>query len=319
MHWYVSEGTAAVLGLLPVRLDAAPTTAYLMTGEHCARDCAFCAQARSSRGRAHRLSRVIWPPFAVAEVLPRLVDACRAGRIRRVCFQVVHSAGYFQRVRQAVAAVRREVDIPLCVSVGLQTVEEVGELLEEGVDVVGLPLDAATPQLYRELKGGSWERHLRLLQKAAARFPGRVGTHLIIGLGESEEEAIRLMGELLSCGVGVALFAFTPLPGTRLEHHRPPDLRTYRRIQAAHYLLKRGLVRPGGIKFEGGRLVDWGIPREELTHHLADGEAFRTTGCPDCNRPYYNERPGKTPYNYPRPLQPREAGEAVKLVLEGGK
>ncbi|WP_072868430.1 radical SAM protein [Desulfofundulus thermosubterraneus] len=317
MHWYVSEGTAAVLGLLPVRLDAAPTTAYLMTGEHCARDCAFCAQARSSRGRAHRLSRVIWPPFPAGEVLPRLGDACRAGRIRRACFQVVHSGDYLQRVRQVIAEVRREVDIPLCVSIGLRTVEQVRELLEAGVDVVGLPLDAVTPQLYRDVKGGSWERHLRLLQEAAAQFPGRVGTHLIIGLGESEEEAIRLIGELAACGIGVALFAFTPLPGTRLEHHRPPDLRTYRRVQAAHYLLKRGLMQPDGMKFKDGRLVDWGISREELVLYLADGEAFRTTGCPDCNRPYYNERPGKTPYNYPRPLNPREAAEAVGLVVEG--
>jgi len=48
-QWRVSSGSAAVLGLRPLIMDAAPTTAYLMVGERCRRNCAFCAQARESR------------------------------------------------------------------------------------------------------------------------------------------------------------------------------------------------------------------------------------------------------------------------------
>ncbi|MCW3977503.1 MAG: radical SAM protein, partial [Candidatus Bathyarchaeota archaeon] len=31
-----------------------------------------------------------------------------------------------------------------------------------------------------------------------------------------------------------------------------------------------------------------------------------TSGCPGCNRPYYNERPGGPLYNYPRQPLPDE-------------
>jgi biotin synthase len=44
---------------------------------------------------------------------------------------------------------------------------------------------------------------------------------------------------------------------------------------------------------------------------LADGNAFRTSGCPDCNRPFYNERPGGTMYNYAQPLNPQQAQRAI--------
>ena len=40
----VSIGTAAVLGLADVRMDAAPSTAYLMLGGRCRMACAFCAR-----------------------------------------------------------------------------------------------------------------------------------------------------------------------------------------------------------------------------------------------------------------------------------
>jgi biotin synthase len=44
----------------------------------------------------------------------------------------------------------------------------------------------------------------------------------------------------------------------------------------------------------------------------ATGEPFQTSGCPDCNRPYYNERPGGVMYNYPRPLVAAEALRAIE-------
>jgi len=46
------------------------------------------------------------------------------------------------------------------------------------------------------------------------------------------------------------------------------------------------------------------------------GEAFQTSGCPGCNRPYYNERPGGFIYNYPRPLSAAETAAALGLMQE---
>lgn len=44
-------------------------------------------------------------------------------------------------------------------------------------------------------------------------------------------------------------------------------------------------------------------------------DAFQTYGCPDCNRPLYNERPGQIPYNYPRPLKEDERIKAVEMMF----
>jgi biotin synthase-related radical SAM superfamily protein len=45
---------------------------------------------------------------------------------------------------------------------------------------------------------------------------------------------------------------------------------------------------------------------------LADGVAFQTSGCPDCNRPFYNERPGGPMYNYPEPLTSQQIKAAIE-------
>ena len=62
-----------------------------------------------------------------------------------------------------------------------------------------------------------------------------------------------------------------------------------------------------GICLAGGRTQDG-------SHYLADGDAFRTPGCPDCNRPFYNEHPGGPMYNYPRPLTLAETCQAISEV-----
>ena len=50
---------------------------------------------------------------------------------------------------------------------------------------------------------------------------------------------------------------------------------------------------------------------EGLLGSIINGQAFQTSGCDDCNRPYYNERPGGLIYNYPRQLTPLEVAKAI--------
>lgn len=317
MRLRVSLGTAGVLGLHPVRQPHPPTTGYLMWGEKCRRDCAFCAQARGASSRADLLSRVTWPSFAAEEVLARLPGS----GLRRVCVQVVEP-GSPRALEEGLVPLVRDLaacGLPVCVSCFLPSLRLAGVLLEQGADGVTLPLDAASAPVYRRVKGGSLAAALAHLERVARAFPGRVGTHLIVGLGESEEDVIRLIERLLLLGVRVGLFAFTPVPGTAMADRAPPALDAYRRVQAAFYLLRRGLGRADEFIFRGGRLVGFGdrLPPGRLAEVLGDGEAFRTTGCPDCNRPYYNERPGlPVPYNYPCPLAPDQAHREVQRLLE---
>lgn len=309
----VSSGTLAVLGLSNGRLDAPPTTAYLMVGGRCRNDCGFCAQAKRSKSSAIALSRVNWPSRRQEQVLAAVREAYAARKIERCCLQVTVSPGYLDRVREIAAQIGREV--PLGASV-VADADQAGDLLNVGLERVGLALDAASEEPYRRVKGGDFGVALDVMEQAACRFPGRIATHLIVGLGETEEEAIRMIGRLCSWGVTVALFAFTPVRGTRMEHKPPPPVESYRRLQVSHHLITRNLAGVEDFAFSSeGRVVSFGRPRDELRTLLSDGSAFRTSGCPGCNRPYYNERPGGPLYNYPRILTLEETREAVEMAL----
>jgi biotin synthase-related radical SAM superfamily protein len=108
----------------------------------------------------------------------------------------------------------------------------------------------------------------------------------------------------------VGLFAFTPVRGTAMQDIPPPPLDVYRRTQVARYLICGHLARAADFIFSSeGRLISFNLL--PLREHLADGRAFRTSGCPDCNRPFYNERPGGVMYNYPRLLTPTEVERAI--------
>jgi biotin synthase len=154
-----------------------------------------------------------------------------------------------------------------------------------------------------------------MLRSAAECFPGRIGTHLIVGLGETEQDMATRLQEMADRQASVGLFAFTPVAGTAWATRAAPSLPSYRRIQAARYLLTTGTCRTGAWRFSPtGSIVSYGLSRAELRARLADGCAFQTAGCPGCNRPYYNERPGRVMYNYPRRLYPEEINAAIAAV-----
>ena len=62
-----------------------------------------------------------------------------------------------------------------------------------------------------------WEAHWAALRYALEIFgEKKVTTHLIVGVGETDEDAMRLMSKLFPMGINPALFRFTPTPGTLL-------------------------------------------------------------------------------------------------------
>ena len=338
----VSIGTAAVLGLADVKMDVAPTTVYLRLGGRGRMACAFCAQARTSSARAINLSRITWPPFDKREVLDRLGEAAARGDFRRVCLQVTAGQDYLRRTFELVEAVRGVCDLPVDAAILPRNVGQVEALLDAGVEHIGFGLDAACERVFRRVKRArpepspeplsfardelrrresrrsDWERNLELIEEAVRRFPGHVAVHLIVGLGETEREMAEMIQRMHDLGVIVGLFAFTPVRGTAMQDQPPPPLDTYRRMQVARYLISHGLATLGDFSFSAeGRLVSFGLP--DVAKRLADGVAFQTSGCLDCNRPFYNERPGGPLYNYPRPLSPTEALRAItELAVVGG-
>jgi len=306
----ISIGTEGVLGIRKIKMDAVPTTAYLMMGTCCSNDCVFCPQARSSRAGEHLLSRVSWNSTST-NVWPLIEKSFRKNKIKRACIQVVNQPGISELLEKELIKYRKSTNIPLCISGGANSIEDVDKLIKLGADRIGIALDAATPEIYRRVKGLDFLKRLYLLEKAAVKYPGKISTHLIAGLGETEEEMIEMIQAMYDKDINVALFAFTPVSGTLMEYHQPPEIGSYRRIQIGHYLIKEKICQKDDIVFENGEMKKLPLTFESLIESAQD-MPFMTTGCPGCNRPYYNEKPGGTMYNYPREMTSEEIKKAYE-------
>lgn len=312
----LSAGTAACLGLTGSVMDAYPTTAYLLSGKKCLMNCAFCPQGFGSSEALKRLGRISWPEYAWADLEEKLTVAEERG-LKRFCLQSVRHENGVETLLQEISRLKAITNLPLSLSAWVREPAEAKDLFAAGVERISISLDVVNPEVFKKIKGGVQADRLKLLLNCAESFPGRMSTHLICGLGESEEETLALAGRLIDAEVTVALFAFVPLRGTTMENAAPPALDSYRRIQAAVHLLRIKVVSKQNFQYQAGQLVSFGLSEEKLNSLLADGTAFRTSGCPDCNRPYYNEHPGGTIYNYHRPLNQQELTTAIENVTKG--
>ena len=303
----VSIGTAAVLGLTNICCDVFPTTAYLLTTGRCMSRCAFCAQGKSSNTREGFLSRVSWPEFPVNQVFKALSKG--TADLQRICIQATSSPGIRGVVRKLagdIAEIKKAYGYKYNISLSYRpsSIDDMESLFSLGVDRIGIALDAATEKIYKKRKAGSgsWESTMNLLRESSEIFPGRISSHLIVGLGETEEELIETMQILKDFGIVIGLFAFTPIEGTPMEHTPQPQLDSYRRVQIARHLITKGYSAASDFECINGRISRINMSAEDLKRIMSSGVAFETSGCPGCNRPFYNERPGGVMYNYPRPL-----------------
>jgi biotin synthase len=114
----VSLGTAIVLGLVKGKLDAAPTTAYLMTYTQgkCTGNCGFCPQARTSKSSTQMLSRVSWPTFPTETALEALTGAVDTKRIYRVCIQALNYPEVFHHLKALVKEIKNSSAVAVSVS-----------------------------------------------------------------------------------------------------------------------------------------------------------------------------------------------------------
>jgi biotin synthase-related radical SAM superfamily protein len=321
----VSLGTAIVLELLEGKLDAQPTTAYLMTHRigKCAANCGFCPQARASKSNTELLSRVSWPSFPTSNVLKALTARAKEGKIRRVCIQALNYPDVFVHLEALVKEVKKHSPIPVSVSCQPLNKENIQRLAQAGVDRLGIALDAATETLFVKVKGKgaggsySWENQFTQLSEAIGIFgKGNVSTHVIVGLGETEKEAAYIIQRCVDMSVLPALFAFTPVRGTAFEAKSPPKVEAYRRVQLARYLIVNAKARIEDIKFDvEGKITGFDLANEALNVLVEGGLPFRTSGCPDCNRPYYNEKPSGPIYNYPKHPNKEEIQKIKKQLM----
>jgi biotin synthase len=242
------------------------------------------------------------------------------GKAKRVCVQALNYNGVFDDLLALVNSIHRKSSIPISVSCQPLLEKNIVGLFLAGAERLGLPLDAATEKIFMKIKGASvggpynWRRQFRLLNKAVEIFgKGRVSTHLIVGLGETDREMVETIQKCVDSAVLPGLFAFTPIPGTRLARKPQPQVEKYRRIQLARHLISTGITRFEEMEFDRDEnLLSYGIDDQTLLQTIENGQPFITSGCPNCNRPYYNEKPSGPIFNYPRKLAKNETIEIKK-------
>ncbi|MEM3407429.1 MAG: radical SAM protein [Nitrososphaerota archaeon] len=320
----VSLGSAIVLGLIKGKIDVNPTTAYLLTYRNgkCIANCSFCPQAKSSKSRADMLSRIVWPTFPMEKVFKGLRKAIEKNLIKRVCIQSLNYPNFLEDIIKIVNGIKDYSDIPISISCQPIDKNGINELKKIGIERISIPLDAATKEIFNKVKGYIvdgpyfWEKQIELLINALEIFgKGYVNTHLIVGLGEKEKEMIKMIQWCNDLGIYPSMFAFTPIPGTKMENIPPPNIEKYRRIQIAHYLIINKISNFSKMEFNNNEeIINFGIGKGELIKIIHSGKPFLTTGCPNCNRPYYNENPRGPIYNYPRKIEEKEIHEIMKQL-----
>ena len=188
----VSVGSAIVLGLLKGKLDAPPTTIYMLTYRDgkCHANCGFCPQARNSSSRADMLARVTWPAFPTKQVTEKIASAAEMDTVKRVCIQALNYPAVHKDLINLTKLIHSSSNVPISLSCPPFTKAQFKELAKAGADRISIALDAATEQLFNKIKGAEtqspyqWKHQHEALREAVEVFgKNQVYTHLIVGLG----------------------------------------------------------------------------------------------------------------------------------------
>ncbi len=295
--------------------------------EGCLGRCHFCGLSRSRQEgpRAKTFIRVDWPVYSLEEIIEK---AKRNEQIHRVCISMITHPRAVEDTCFVIQRFKEETDLYISVLITPTLIHDdsvLQAMKEAGADRIGIAIDAATPQLFDQLRGSGvggphrWDHYWDVVRRAAGIF-GKffVGIHLIVGLGETEKEMIAAIQKGQESGAHTHLFSFFPEKGSPMEKHPPPPLKQYRNIQLARWIINENLGSADQMTFDGmGRLIDFGMDIHPL---LQIREPFMTSGCPGrdgkvaCNRPYGNERPSGPIRNFPFMPEPEDI-EEIRMQL----
>lgn len=318
-----SIGTLALLKRESIRMFEKPYTAYILqySDKGCSANCIFCIQSRvNSDLRKDMLARISWPKIELSEFLYFFKRNSR-GWFKRICIQSIIKKGFIDEIIYIVKKFKElGLDIPISVAITPVDKSVLHELKGLGVDRIGVGLDAASPRVF-ELAGKpyTWNKYIDFIKDSLDVFGyRRVVVHLIAGLGEREHELYYTMEKLISLGADIALFAHTPLPRLKSSSLGRPSIEYYRRAQIIRTLLLKGYKLNEIFYVRGKRLCF----REEIVNEVREAIdlymlSTLTSGCPWCNRPYYNESPRGPFYNIPSTKMLENLKDiVVKEVLE---
>ena len=281
----------------------------------CSARCAYCGLSKKRAGAYNEKSfiRVTWPTYRLDDIVTRIAQ--RKERVKRICISMITNKKAIEDTKYVCERLRSSFDIPvsLLISPTILNGSDLADFKSMGADKVGVAVDLATPELFDKFRGTGvggphkWETYWRCFENAAAIFgKGNAGTHLMVGMGETEKEMCSVIQRTRDLGGHTHLFSYFPEEGAAMDGCHPPSMDQYRRVQLAQYLIDYDISRADRFDYgPDGRVTGFGISQDRLGAVIDTGEPFRTTGCTGyddkvaCNRPYGNSRPGPNIRNYP--------------------
>ncbi|MEZ5926708.1 MAG: radical SAM protein [Hyphomicrobiaceae bacterium] len=319
---YVQMSTAAAitLGIMPGKMHRCSCTRclnlLLTYPEGCRANCAYCGLARhreAARDYADRnFIRVDWPAVPMAQVVDIVARDGAKSPFHRMCISMITHPRSDQDTVSVLKAWTGKIDpstIPISILSNPTTMTraDVARLKDLGADIFTVALDAATPEIFDRTRGRgvqsphSWAKYWEIMLAAREIFgPQKFGAHIIVGMGETEHDVLSLVQRLIDLGGHSHMFCFFPEKGSLMDHLPATPRDQWRRVQLARYLIDYRGVRVEQMQFDGeGRIVGYGLPKDELDAVIGQGVAFRTSGCPGkfaedvsaCDRPYGDSPP----------------------------
>jgi len=281
----------------------------------CYANCAYCGLARERVGQYEEKSfiRVAWEVYSLDECITRMAE--REDDLGRACVSMVTHPSAAADMVEVVSRIRAgsRIATSVLITPTLLSREDLVALREAGTDKVGIAIDAAREDIFDDLRGKGargphrWDRYWEFFAEALEVFgEGMVGSHFMVGLGETEREMAEAIQRVRDMGGLTHLFSFFAEPESRLAELPQPSMGQYRRIQLARHLIDENIARADGFDYdEHGAITSFRIPDDELDRVIESGLPFMTSGCtgPDgcvaCNRPYANSLPGPKIRNFP--------------------
>ena len=319
---FVQMSTAAAisLGIMSGKMYRCSCTRclnlLLTYPEGCRANCAYCGLARhreADRDYADRnFIRVDWPAVPMEDLVDIVARDGENSTFHRMCISMItHPNSDLDTVK----VLKKWTDripadqIPVSILSNPTTMKrsDVKLLKDLGADIFTVALDAATPELFDRTRGKgvnsphTWAKYWEVLNDAKDIFgEQKFGAHIIVGMGETENEVLSLVQQLVDMGGHSHMFCFFPEKGSLMDHLPATPRDQWRRVQLARYLIDYAGVRVEQMTFDDkGRVRDFGLPNGELDNIIDTGIAFRTSGCPGkfaddisaCDRPYGDSPP----------------------------
>lgn len=284
-------------------------------GSGCQSDCGYCGLARTRPGTYDDKSfiRVEWPLVRTDDLVDRM--AARSAQLTRLCISMVTHGHAYRDTCDITERIAARVNTPLSILVAPPTLnrERIERFKALGIDMIGIGLDAVTEQLFRSLRtdvpAGAlrWDKYWEVVNDSREVFgPWKVNVHTLVGLGETDEDLIRIFLRLRDRQIFSYLFCFNPEPDSRLADHPKSPIARWRRVQLARHLVESEGYDLDRFEFDAdGNIAHIAADPRAMESIVDTGTPFVTNGCPGengepgCTRPYGSYRPSEPFRDYP--------------------